>query len=336
MASAETRRLVPRISSFLQEELRRRVMHEVTAEDAMQWLDAANILNFHPKIPARPLRELLREGLISGAEQRPKKSFGRWFICRIESATAMSPPQPGSAKLASTTKPLTPSEPSSPAPETALKAAPAMLSDRLEVLNGLLTTIRQRWPNARAFISPGSPFDCDVALVGNNPGSSTPFCPFWNSSAGVFDRERWFGAFKTAHVEWTRKTGRMNINGFCDALAPLRTLELNAYCVPSDEVADLGSADRDGTVLAELLRVLQPKFVVAHGAPACKELGTQFGTVVMAGSETTITIGRHVTPVVAAPRHFARGWSVAGLVFFAHTIRGRLLSTGAKVAGLDL
>ncbi len=310
----------------------------------MQWLDDANILNFHPKIPARPLRELLREGLISGAEQRPKRSFGRWFICRIESAKATSPPEPGSAKLASTTKPLPPSAPSSPAPETmlkaapetALKAAPAMLSDRLEVLNGLLTTIRQRWPNARAFISPGSPFDCDVALVGNNPGSSTPFCPFWNSSTGVFDRERWFRAFKAAHVEWTRKTGRMNINCFCDALAPLRTLELNAYCVPSDEVADLGSADRDGTVLAELLRVLQPKFVVAHGALVCKELSTQFGTVVMAGNETTITIGRHVTPVVAAPRHFARGWSAAGLVSFAQTIRSQLLSARAKGAVREL
>lgn len=214
-----------------------------------------------------------------------------------------------------------------------MTAAPATVSDRLEGLNELLMKVRQRWPNARAFISPGSPFDCDVALVGNNPGSSTPFCPFWNSSAGVFDRERWFGAFKTAHVDWTRKTGRMNINRFCDALAPLRTLELNAYCVPSDEVADLGGADRDGTVLAELLRILQPKFVVAHGASACKELGTQFGTVVLAGRETTIIIGRHVTPVVAAPRHFARGWSAAGLDSLAETIRSRLLSARAKGLG---
>jgi hypothetical protein len=68
------------ISAFLQNELKQRQRAEVEAVEAARWLDAAGLLKDRPERPGAPLRELLREGRIVGAEQRPPGRHGRWFI----------------------------------------------------------------------------------------------------------------------------------------------------------------------------------------------------------------------------------------------------------------
>jgi hypothetical protein len=70
------------INAFLQDQLRKRARKEVTAVEAADWLDAAGLLNDSPHRPGLPLRNLLRAGLIEAAEQRPPRSYGRWFIKR--------------------------------------------------------------------------------------------------------------------------------------------------------------------------------------------------------------------------------------------------------------
>lgn len=71
-----------RISAFLQDELRRRGLHEVDAVEAATWLDAAHVLKDSRSRPGLPLRDRLRARAITGAEQRSPRPYGRWFIVR--------------------------------------------------------------------------------------------------------------------------------------------------------------------------------------------------------------------------------------------------------------
>lgn len=74
----EMARDADRVNAFLQERLSRR--GAVTAIEAARWLDAAGVLADSPLRPGLPLRNLLRAGVITGAEQRPTGPYGRWFI----------------------------------------------------------------------------------------------------------------------------------------------------------------------------------------------------------------------------------------------------------------
>jgi hypothetical protein len=68
------------INDFLQAELARRRLTEVRAVEAARWLDAAGLLSDSPNRAGLPLRNLLREGVIDGSDQRPAREHGRWFI----------------------------------------------------------------------------------------------------------------------------------------------------------------------------------------------------------------------------------------------------------------
>ena len=72
------------IDEFLQAELRRRQLGEASAVESARWLDKAGLLNDSGSRPGLPLRNLLRAGLISGAEQRPLGRHGRWFVRRVD------------------------------------------------------------------------------------------------------------------------------------------------------------------------------------------------------------------------------------------------------------
>jgi excisionase family DNA binding protein len=70
------------INGYLQGRLRDLGRHEVPAVEAACWLDDAGLLNDSGARPGLPLRNLLREGQIVGADQRPARRHGRWFITR--------------------------------------------------------------------------------------------------------------------------------------------------------------------------------------------------------------------------------------------------------------
>lgn len=71
------------ISAFLQRELRTRRRDDVPAVEAARWLDRAHLLSDSPSRPGLPLRNLLRADRIKGAEQRPPRRYGRWFIRQL-------------------------------------------------------------------------------------------------------------------------------------------------------------------------------------------------------------------------------------------------------------
>lgn len=84
------------IDRFLQAELVRHRVGQVTAVEAAGWLDDAGLLRDSPTRPGLPLRKLLRAGVLGSGEQRPPAKGGNWFIVRrnldaAESASASSP-----------------------------------------------------------------------------------------------------------------------------------------------------------------------------------------------------------------------------------------------------
>jgi hypothetical protein len=72
-----------RVNEFLQARLREYGLEEVRAVEAAAWLDTAGLLGDSGSRPGLPLRNMLREGLIDGSQQRPSQAYGRWFITRV-------------------------------------------------------------------------------------------------------------------------------------------------------------------------------------------------------------------------------------------------------------
>lgn len=65
------------ISEFIQTELKRKNMQEISAINAAQWLDRAGLLKDSLSRPGKPLRDLLRSKKIVGQKQLSNR---RWFI----------------------------------------------------------------------------------------------------------------------------------------------------------------------------------------------------------------------------------------------------------------
>jgi TDG/mug DNA glycosylase family protein len=83
------------IDAFLQAELVRRQIGEVTAVEAAAWLDEAGLLLDSPSRPGLPLRKLLRASRLRSGEQRPPEKGGNWFIVRrdLEAPERMDAPR---------------------------------------------------------------------------------------------------------------------------------------------------------------------------------------------------------------------------------------------------
>ena len=76
---------IERINAHLQSRLRKESRDEVAAVEAAIWLDEAGLLSDSRARPGLPLRRLLRDGVITGQEQRPNVRNGRWWIRRRDS-----------------------------------------------------------------------------------------------------------------------------------------------------------------------------------------------------------------------------------------------------------
>lgn len=68
------------INRFLQGELARKGIDEVSAVEAASWLDRSGLLADRPERRGATLRALLRRGEIDGAVQRPPRRHGSWFV----------------------------------------------------------------------------------------------------------------------------------------------------------------------------------------------------------------------------------------------------------------
>ena len=142
------------------------------------------------------------------------------------------------------------------------------LNEFSEILRGLAGDAERMRP----LLCEGDPLTCTVALVGANPGTTTPFWPFWNGEQGM-DRRNWINAYLKQH---DGKFGRSRsaIERFVPQVAA-RVVELNAFHAQSKRIADLERSRRNTEVMAFVLNSVRPKIIVcagAHALNAVKEL----------------------------------------------------------------
>jgi hypothetical protein len=155
---------------------------------------------------------------------------------------------------------------------------------------------------SRPFVCDGSPIGCDVAEVGINPGTDTPFWPYWCVETG-FDKVAWLG-------DYTQRNGRLKptrdrIEVLCAVLKPLRCLELNLYHRYSRNESSLEKEYRDTELFDFMLSVAKPRVLLVHGSKPIEHVARMLGVSI---EKDTFTPAVHLDirlEVFAAVRHFA-------------------------------
>jgi hypothetical protein len=155
---------------------------------------------------------------------------------------------------------------------------------------------------SRPFLCTGSPVGCDVAEVGINPGTDTPFWPYWNVQSGC-DKDGWLGAYIQRHGRL--KPTRDRIEVLAQSLAPLRLLELNLYHHFSPNLDSLASEHRDTALFDYLLRITKPRVLLVHGDKPAKHLGNLFGVPIPKSAFVRTNYLGQTIDVYRAERHFA-------------------------------
>lgn len=117
----------------------------------------------------------------------------------------------------------------------------------------------------RPLLCDGDPFQCAVALVGANPGTTTPFWPYWSDEHGV-DKAGWLRAYRDQH-DGKYGRSRKAIERFVP-LVNAKVIELNAHAKQSARLAQLARQHRTTDVLGFVLSAVRPKVAVCAGADA--------------------------------------------------------------------
>lgn len=123
-------------------------------------------------------------------------------------------------------------------------------------------------PNSRPFLCEGSPLDCELFIVGNNPGTETPFWDYWELPYGC-RKSAWLADFWKRH-KGERKPVRANMEIIIGQLGGQKYLETNAYAPWSKWTSDLKGNQLSTEIFEFLLRTIQPRLIFAHGAESKK------------------------------------------------------------------
>lgn len=166
--------------------------------------------------------------------------------------------------------------------------------------------IRSRMGNARGwpFLCNGSPFDCEIFLVGINPATDVSIWPHWSIETGV-DREAWLEAYRNGRSKLTPTRIRIEllIKAITDtAIGKPRVLETNIFHQYSQRLRDLRKDQRTTDVFDFLIETLRPKIVFVHGRPAIRHIERLVSAQLIRGAFTTVTFN-HATFDVCAHHH---------------------------------
>jgi len=153
----------------------------------------------------------------------------------------------------------------------------------------------------RPFLCPGSPIGCEVAEVGINPGTDTPFWPYWNVQSGC-DKEGWLSDYLQRHGGLNPTRDRIEV--LARNLAPLRLLELNLYHHYSPDLNSLGREHRDTELFDYMLEIANPRILVVHGDKPAKHLECLLGVSLPKTQFTPAAYRGKLVDVYRAIRHF--------------------------------
>jgi hypothetical protein len=169
---------------------------------------------------------------------------------------------------------------------------------------------------SRPFVCHGSPIGCEVAEVGINPGTDTPFWPYWRVPMG-FDKAAWLADYLARNGRL--KPTRDRIEVFCQAIAPLRCLELNLFHHYSHDEASLAKKHRDTSLFDFMLGLIKPRVLLVHGSNPTRHLERLLGVTLLKDSFTSASYLGAPIEVFVAKRHFA------------YVSRDHVMSIGRKV-----
>ena len=172
---------------------------------------------------------------------------------------------------------------------------------------------------SRPFIADGSPFACDVAVVGINPGTSTGFWEFWSDEAG-FARGQWIEAYYS--VKGARRNATRNrIERLVHALHPLRVIELNAYPYSTKTEAEITEEMKDSRVLNLMLRVSKPRALFLFGREPARMVAPLLNLEPPLPGTLTRTTLEGSPLLVFSESHLSRGWSYVAVEAMAGRVK---------------
>lgn len=176
-------------------------------------------------------------------------------------------------------------------------------------------------PVSRPFLCDGSPLGCDVALVGINPATDTPFWPYWSAPSG-FDRAGWIGDYRCRHAG-RRTPTRDRIELLVNAIKPFRLLELNLFQYPSRSERELERSRRDARLFEYLLQATLPRLLIAHGLSTKQHLEKLLNCKLAYDQIMQCSFNGATIYVLQLPKHLAY---VPGGEGYVHTLATRIRS----------
>lgn len=192
-------------------------------------------------------------------------------------------------------------------------------------LDDIDTTIRRltgEHPEARPFLCEGSPIGSEVLLVGINPGTDTPFWPYWRLPYGCH-KEEWIQDYLKRHPRF--KSTRARVERLFQSIAPVRCLETNVFCQYSPDESSLRAEARDTRVFDYLFKVLSPRVMFIHGASGIVHMEQVFKKSLPPGQFVTVTHNGREVDVITGP-HLSRGWSYERVDALGRQIREQCVS----------
>lgn len=177
-----------------------------------------------------------------------------------------------------------------------------MISD--EEIDREIRRLTGEEPLSRPFLCHGSPIGCEAAEVGINPGTDTPFWSHWSIKTGC-NKEGWLADYRERN-DGRLKPTRDRIEFLCQALEPLRCLELNLYHHYSQNEVSLAREHRDTGLFDFMLKAVRPRVLLVHGRKPVGHLERILDISIVKDRFTSALYRGLSIEVFAAERHFSR------------------------------
>jgi hypothetical protein len=176
---------------------------------------------------------------------------------------------------------------------------------------------------ALPFLCDGSPFGCEIFVVGINPATNISVWQCWSTNAGM-DRNAWLESYRAERGDFLPT--RRRLNRFSQAASPARVLETNVFSASSPRLAALAKAHRSRHVFEFLLSELRPKILFVHGRAARRQIEKMAKVELVTRTWATIDIGC-VTVDILCERHLYN-WSFDDVDRLGKELHDRWTSLG--------
>ena len=195
-------------------------------------------------------------------------------------------------------------------------------SSRMAEFDRQIRTLCGDLSEGRPFLCNGSPFDCEIFLVGINPATDVPLKPYWSLDHGC-NKAAWLEAYREKHPGY--RPTRDRIQRLFEAAAPAQILETNVFHFHSKREAILPKSHRTTAVFDFLLKTVKPRIMFVYGRSAVRHVEQLLNVSLTLGEFASVQHGDR-TFEVRAGHHLAYQWSFDAVDKLGHELRERCSS----------